>query len=696
MPQEDKETKPHHPLRSLTIFLIWIFALYVAVIIIRGSEPTKTTPSRPSEFQSVKHNGVCKSPECILLAHQLHNWRDVSVDPCQNFYKAVCGKYNEDTLVDGHRMMKKTKIVEQLLKEFLEQPSTSTSKSEKAMKTFYKICQRAKTMNETEYYQQREVTSTEISKRIGSIPFLDKNWTESSFDLNDMISNYSSLGRLNLGLFMIPSNYRDVFIGRDLLFSKEELAEVKQMYLNDNKTLLDVATFEEDFKNMETFNEELEKFEEQWDLSSFTKLSDLQAHLPSLDFERILKNLFSSKHKDEVWETIRQRLLVPKLSFFFNETYNLETILQTTSKRVLANYFGAYFRFLMEEDNRDKPDGNVDCAKKVIEKLPLASLRVFARNHFDKENLRLASDMVEDIRQSFVEIIQQSTWLSQSTKIAAIRKIEHMQKLVGYPNDLEVPGALDSYFDTLNLSEGMSYLAAEVELDRFHTEQVMNFHASLLSIKPDEMYVETNAYYMPELNKLTINVALLDEPFFDSTYPKYAKVASIGEVIGHEIGHGFDPFGRMMDENGGYKDWWTPEDSAEYDRRAQCLIDQYTGYDDPDFGRNLNGSITIGEMAADLLGINVSWKTYKKVDFSSEPSIFGFEDEKPDKLFFHMTALTWCRARDSTPLATKQRMLHPTSSFRVNGVFSNMKEFAEAFNCPVGSPMNPVKKCELF
>ena len=71
-----------------------------------------------------------------------------------------------------------------LISEFLEQPSTTTSKSEKAMKTFYKICQRAKTMNETEYYQQREVTSTEISKRIGSIPFLDKNWTESSFDLN--------------------------------------------------------------------------------------------------------------------------------------------------------------------------------------------------------------------------------------------------------------------------------------------------------------------------------------------------------------------------------------------------------------------------------------------------------------------------------------------------------------------------------
>ena len=64
-------------------------------------------------------------------------------------------------------------------------------------------------------------------------------------------------------------------------------------------------------------------------------------------------------------------------------------------------------------------------------------------------------------------------------------------------------------------------------------------------------------------------------------------MASIGEVIGHEIGHGYDPFGRQKDENGKKSNWWTPEDSAEYDRRSQCLIDQYNEYDDPDFGRNV-------------------------------------------------------------------------------------------------------------
>ena len=53
----------------------------------------------------------------------------------------------------------------------------------------------------------------------------------------------------------------------------------------------------------------------------------------------------------------------------------------------------------------------------------------------------------------------------------------------------------------------------------------------------------------------------------------------------------------------------------------------------------LNGTTTIKEIASDMIGVEASWRTYKKVDFANEPSIFGFEDEKPDKLFFHLTAL---------------------------------------------------------
>lgn len=39
---------------------------------------------------------------------------------------------------------------------------------------------------------------------------------------------------------------------------------------------------------------------------------------------------------------------------------------------------------------------------------------------------------------------------------------------------------------------------------------------------------------------------------------------------------------------------------------------------------------------------------------------------------------------------------HPMDRFRVNGVVSNLHEFANAFNCPKNSPMNPENKCSLW
>lgn len=40
--------------------------------------------------------------------------------------------------------------------------------------------------------------------------------------------------------------------------------------------------------------------------------------------------------------------------------------------------------------------------------------------------------------------------------------------------------------------------------------------------------------------------------------------------------------------------------------------------------------------------------------------------------------------------------IYAPNNFRLNVPLMNIPEFSEAFKCPIGSPMNPMKKCQLF
>ena len=79
-----------------------------------------------------------------------------------------------------------------------------------------------------------------------------------------------------------------------------------------------------------------------------------------------------------------------------------------------------------------------------------------------------------------------------------------------------------------------------------------------------------------------------------------------------------------------------------------------------------------------------------------EPRLPGL-DLNQNQLFWLSAANTWCSKY--RPKALEQRIktgAHSPGMFRVQGPFSNSKDFARDFQCKLGSGMNPVNKCEVW
>ncbi|HLM67067.1 MAG TPA: M13 family metallopeptidase, partial [Longimicrobium sp.] len=194
-----------------------------------------------------------------------------------------------------------------------------------------------------------------------------------------------------------------------------------------------------------------------------------------------------------------------------------------------------------------------------------------------------------------------------------------------------------------------------------------------------------NAYYNPVNNEIVFPAAILQPPFFDLRADDAVNYGAIGAVIGHEISHGFDDQGRKSDGAGNLRDWWTAEDAAAFEQRANMLVEQYGAFE-PIAGARVNGRLTLGENIGDVSGVAIAYRAYRKsLEGRPAPVISGWTG---DQRFFLGYAQVWrSMAREQ---ALRQQLLTDTHSpgmYRTNGVLANIPAFYEAFNVRPGDRM---------
>jgi predicted metalloendopeptidase len=203
-----------------------------------------------------------------------------------------------------------------------------------------------------------------------------------------------------------------------------------------------------------------------------------------------------------------------------------------------------------------------------------------------------------------------------------------------------------------------------------------------------------NAYYNPRMNEINFPAGVLQPPLYDPKMDDAPNYGDTGETIGHELTHGFDDQGRKFDAQGNLKDWWTMQDSQNFEARAQCLVDQYAQYVVVD-DIKINSKLTEGEDIADLGGLILAWMAWK--DQTKNVHLETRDGLTPEQRFFVGNA-QWACENDRPEDLRMSAITNPHSpgKYRVNGLVVNMPEFEHAFSCKAGQPMTKENRCRIW
>ncbi|MBT2160863.1 M13 family metallopeptidase [Zobellia barbeyronii] len=296
--------------------------------------------------------------------------------------------------------------------------------------------------------------------------------------------------------------------------------------------------------------------------------------------------------------------------------------------------------------------------------------KIYVKKHFPPEAKERMETLVSNLLKAYEQSIKELDWMSADTKKEALDKLSKFTPKIGYPDKWK------SYDIDIKREDlfGNLQRAALMEYNRELAKLGQPIDKTEWGMTPQTV----NAYYNPTLNEIVFPAAILQPPFFDLNAEDAINYGSIGAVIGHEIGHGFDDKGSTFDGDGAMRNWWTENDLEEFKKRTSALVSQYDSFEALP-GLNVNGEFTLGENIGDLGGLSIALKAYKiALNGKESPVMDNYTGEQ--RVFIGYAQSWRNKIRDEALRVQINTDPHSPANFRVNGVVSNIPEFYTAFN----------------
>ncbi|CAO1344025.1 unnamed protein product [Diamesa hyperborea] len=704
--------------KTASFVLVTICALFVVPGLFQVLETDITETDDIDIYDNTKR---CSSLSCIHGSASILELIDPEIEPCENFYEYACGNFVEEVYTPDEKATLDTlslmsdRLVEYLLTLFSVPISKTEPKLHQLSKTMFNSCS-----NSRDNDRSKEVM-LEVLKQIQGFPMLDgAGWNEKNWDWKTSLLNLRKyISKKDNNIFKKKKKMAEILNKQESNgYTEEVLQKIKTSL---EPLMIDVVRelggsptaphLSKDIDNLIAFEETLADY--------FNK--NLIKRNQTDPSEKVKG--FTQMHKKILWMELFQQSplkIVQKHNGTLEATFiqNYHKFIDETPKRVLANYVAwrlilsslqfmnqemrnALLKFQKSALGKEDVDQRWKlCALLTQSVAAVATGSLYVEGYFKEDDKKTAVSLVNTLFDEYLTTIKESTWMSNQTKIGAQYKALNMKRYIGYEDQLRGTEGAKYYDDLYEYGED-KFLEMVLAFKIFETDREYNYIYDKKG--PDwskySKPATINAFYKSEDNSIQFPAGFLQAPNFDRERPDVMNFGAIGSVIGHEMTHAFDDLAEKQEG-------WTQNNTEDFMKRRQCIIDQYNNYtiDRVDqyvqIDYKTNGVLTLKENVADCGGVKLSYNAYKKWSNSNKTQIkpIGLDRFTNEQIFWLSFAQTFCSVERPIVLNNKEAQgLYALNRFRVIGPIMNMKEFAADFNCPVGAPMNPPqeKRCAL-
>ncbi|XP_043462025.1 neprilysin-3-like [Leptopilina heterotoma] len=642
----------------------------------------------------------CQEMDLDQLSNLLYSGMDYTVDPCDNFYDFVCGKWVRNNPRVRYinywdiSAMNKVNLIHRI-RDILERNDISRDNTKLYMeKKYYDSCIDndysvvygkeifANIMSQTNWEGKTWQDVDEYyAKKIGEV-FLFHVVLDKEMRLNILKPHKLRTNLVPYDDRQFPSNNINYFLKHHGKITEETLNEHNQSLLEFVRNINELVHNEESETDMYFYT--VEKLQEFYD----TNCSSLNDN-SKINWHRILQLLAERT----------ENFIEPSFKITIDANYILQLcrILSNTPPSTIVLYMQFNFEFTPEiyyslntvEGVNSSPESrSYYCINNIPVTLGFSD--VIMNNQEFAGRKKFVRKIINHLKPILREKIGNS-WIDQDANNDALNRISEIKLLVLALN--YVLSEFMSEKTVVSYKFRMGTIAFQNLINFKKAQTVYKFQLALGEQKKSKnnrrskRAMELHAFLDEEANLFMMSPALLFAPFYHQRAPTAYNFGRMGGLVGHEMSHSFDINYLSVK----YESSWeteNPDMAILFNERKTCLINHYNNL-------NAEGTKTLNENYADIQGLKLAFQAMRQMIDANESlgleTLPGFERFNADQLFFISFANHYCEL----PVINNDED-HAPFVIRTIGTLQNMREFSEAFNCRIGQPMNPINKCDFW